>query len=801
MVASITVLVPVFTAVLAAQPGQNAPAQLTGNLEDSGVFAYSVTSGDVGIPCRLTFLNRDGSRPTLFTKHDARPSELAVREHVVYTLSGAGSIRIPPGEYTVWASHGLEWSAESQDITIRPGERSEWRVSLTHEIDTSGWVAGDYHLHTLTHSGHGDSNMPERIISLVGEGVEFAVATDHNHNTDYDPILEELGADGRMRAVVGNEISTPIGHFNAFPLDPEAPVVPHEIRDGVALFALIRDEVNEFGVTPIIQLNHPRWDGIDFFNEAGLDPLTGEPSTRAWSDDFDSIEILNENEGWGYFDPATASVPTDAQTHSVLQDWFNLLNRGHRYAAVGNSDSHAVASELAGVPRNYTPSSTDDPALIDPSEVARMIRANRVFTTTGPFVEFSLNGVPMGGDALAHQVIDGDANAELSIRVQAASWIDCDRVRVIVNGVETATISVPDTRSPERLNATHRLRLEGDSWVCVLVEGDQHMAPVVHDQSRPILPLAVTNPVWVDVDRDGSWMSPLERARRTLSVTTEPEALRRAAREGDAGSRAMLAIALESRAQGEALLPVLLDDHDERVRRSAARAAERLEIRGLITALQRAYEQAETLRERIAHTRAIAAVDPEIGMALVLRTVREAEPGHDRGDLSDLLATVPGADLRSWLVAGYFPVKGGKIELDAFAPERQPDQSSYQGAKAGGRAEWELAEGGADGYVNLLGLEAGDASDAIAYARCRVHSPDARSVLYSFGSDDGAMIWLNGRVIHSDSSKHGASPDQVVAELSLEEGANDLLVKVRNGTGDFGFYFRLLDTNVSVTAE
>ena len=34
-------------------------------------------------------------------------------------------------------------------------------------LPARGWVSGDFHLHTLTYSGHGDSNMPERIISIV----------------------------------------------------------------------------------------------------------------------------------------------------------------------------------------------------------------------------------------------------------------------------------------------------------------------------------------------------------------------------------------------------------------------------------------------------------------------------------------------------------------------------------------------------------------------------------------------------------------------------------------------------------
>ena len=88
----------------------------------------------------------------------------------------------------------------------------------------------------------------------------------------------------------------------------------------------------------------------------------------------------------------------------MLLDWFNLLNRGHRYAAVGNSDSHSVYGNYAGYPRNFVRSSTDDPGAIQPTDVAAVLRKRQVFTTLGPFVDFSVNGTSMGGDATASGV-------------------------------------------------------------------------------------------------------------------------------------------------------------------------------------------------------------------------------------------------------------------------------------------------------------------------------------------------------------------------------------------------------------
>ena len=42
---------------------------------------------------------------------------------------------------------------------------------------------------------------------------------------------------------------------------------------------------------PVIQLNHPRWSGIDYFGKAELDPLTGVSNSEIYGEDFDSVEV------------------------------------------------------------------------------------------------------------------------------------------------------------------------------------------------------------------------------------------------------------------------------------------------------------------------------------------------------------------------------------------------------------------------------------------------------------------------------------------------------------------------------
>jgi len=783
-----------------------APANTASDAPETGVLRFRVLGEEGGpVPARLTFIGPHGSEPDLFPNTQAAPDRLAVRKNVVYTLHGEGAITVPAGEYTLYASRGLEYSIAKEDMRIADGDEVTWTATLRREVDTSGWVSGDFHLHTLTYSGHGDSNLNERIISIIGEGVEFAVATDHNHNTDYGPAVEHLHAHDHLTHVTGNEVSAPLGHLNAFPLEPDRPVPPTHARDANALFKFIRDEPNRYGIRPIIQINHPRWEGIDYFTTNGLDPVTGESEARTWSDDFDSVEIFNENEGWGYFDAEVAEINTRSGLHSVLEDWFNLLNRGHRAAAVGNSDSHTVHYDMAGYPRNFLVSPTDDPSSIDLRDVAESIRERRVFTTCGPFVEMSVNGTPMGGMARA-----SDGEARVRVRIQAASWIDCDRVKVVVNGDVTEVVSVPQTREPVRFDETITVsNLDNDSWVSLLVEGDDSLAPIVGDQGRPILPLAVTNPVWLDGDGDGVWTSPRDWARvhalKHESMNEIEGCCLSAALPKERGLLA-LAAAEQARPFAAELIASLLPDDDRRARLMALRAAELLADASLRQPLLAAWERdGMDGYERVVMIKAMAAtgagsLDDRMMEALERDGSAVARHGRELGD------EMPGTSVRDWLVAAFFPSEGSDSLRRPLPPEDdfRPD-ASFSG-KRGEPVTWQRMHADARGYLDARRIDERPEvnENSIWYALTWLRSPDDRRALVAFGTDDGAKLWVNDDLVHEDYTHHGASPMQTVRRVNLRKGWNRVLFKIQNGGGDTGVYLRPLDDEVTAglpTAE
>jgi hypothetical protein len=772
--------------------------------DDGGVLDFRIVDEhDAAMPGRLTFVTDDDPAPALFPDPDVAPDDLALRRNVVYTLSGAGRVELPAGVYTVYATRGIEWSRDATRLVVHPDRPAAWTARLRREVDTTGWVSGDFHLHTLTYSGHGDSNMPERIISIVGEGVEFAVATDHNHHTDYHPTIDHLHAASEMTAVTGNEVSVPVGHFNAFPLDPDDAPVDADLADANELFRRLRLQPNPFGVVPVIQVNHPRWDGIDYFNIAALDPATGVSVSGRYSDDFDTIEVLNENTAWGYHQAFVDDVDTAANNQSVVRDWFNLLNRGRRYAAVGNSDSHTVHYAFAGYPRNYVPCSTDDPGAIDPVEVARMLRGRRVFTTIGPFVEMRVNGMPMGGD-----VATPDGRVTVTIRVQAASWIDCDRVHLVVNGDVRETIEVPDTRTPVRLETERRLRLDDDAWIALLVEGDDPLEPIVTGGDRPCRPLAIANPVWVDANADGAWTSPWAQALRAAHRGDSADAVAASplGRAGPAGrGLVVLAAAAARRPFAAELVTRGLADGDRLVRLCATRAAEHLADPALGPALDAALlADGVDPYLRVALLRAVGATGDEGFSSALLAMLADAETMPPSGYFRELIPRLPGGFVDDWFAIGYFPApEAGTVLRATLGPETDPDLDRAHAGRAGTTARWRRLACSDSGFLDLRGLDddPARAENAIACAQTWLHSPDERTVPVALGTDDGSRVALNGVVVYENASRRGARPFEHVSTWRLNAGWNRVLIKVENGTGGFGAYLRVLDDDIRWSAR
>ncbi len=111
-------------------------------------------------------------------------------------------------------------------------------------------------------------------------------------------------------------------------------------------------------------------------------------------------------------------------------------------------------------------------------------------------------------------------------------------------------------------------------------------------------------------------------------------------------------------------------------------------------------------------------------------------------------------------------------------------------AARGGDYEWRAHESTADAIdlIHVLGQH----DFSMAYAAASVESPEAQTQLVGLGSDDGVRVWLNGELVHENSTPRALAVDDDVFPIKLKKGNNRLLVKVVNEQGGWGFTCRFL---------
>ncbi|MCA8999583.1 MAG: CehA/McbA family metallohydrolase [Planctomycetaceae bacterium] len=446
------------------------------------------------IPARITIL-RDGE--SLQQVHVEPSPQLAVRPGTVYTSTGVASIHLPKGSFQIFAGRGFEYSLDKFSITLRQGSKVRRTMTICREVPTDGWVACDTHIHTRTHSGHGDASVQERMVTIAAEGIELAIATDHNVQIDHRPFQKEVGVEPYFTPVIGNEVTTPSGHFNIFPVPEDSDVPNHQSKDWTETFERIESATS----APIIILNHARdlHSGVrpfgpDHFNDVVASSLDGWPAS------FNGMEVINSG--------ATQSDPLQ-----LFHDWMALLNRGVSVSAVGSSDSHDVARHFVGQGRTYLRCDDSNPGNIDVAAAVDSFQRGAAMVSYGLLCDMTVDGKGPG-----ELVTPNDNQQEITVkaRVLGPHWTSVEKVWLFQNGERIREERIASDRSGE-LPAGVKATFE---WKLPVLEHDVHLVAIAMgpgiEQSywrtaKPYQPttietktnvLGCSGAVWVDCDGD-----------------------------------------------------------------------------------------------------------------------------------------------------------------------------------------------------------------------------------------------------------------------------------------------------------
>ena len=451
-------------------------------------------------PCRITIL-QDGR---LMTTGAQSNDHMAVRPGVIY-CKGTADFGLPSGSYQIVAGRGPEYSIDVRSLNVTAGKPQALELSIEREVSTIGFAACDTHVHTLTHSGHGDSTVRERMLTLAGEGIEFPIATDHNVHIDYEELALELGVRDFFTPVIGNEVTTKMGHFNVFPVaSAEVPIPNHKADNWTDIFASIFS-------TPDVKvaiLNHSR-DIHSSYRPFGPKHHLAVTSTNldGWDLQANAMEVVN-----------SAAQQTDVM--QPVHDWMSQLNAGRRLTPVGCSDSHDVARHFVGQGRTYIRCDDADAGKIDVDSAVDSFVAGRVSIGCGLFADIRINGTAGPGDTVGKS-----KTYHAAIDVRGPSWMQADEIEVFVNGHSCRTFELkPTDRSKPGVKARFETQLpisaSQDAFVVAVARGpgvtELHwpIAKPYQPTSTDWTPtfIAVTGAVWVDADGDGKITSAREYA-------------------------------------------------------------------------------------------------------------------------------------------------------------------------------------------------------------------------------------------------------------------------------------------------
>ncbi len=459
-------------------------------------------------------------------------------------LTSLDELPVPPGNYRVVISKGMEFSRYEEDISFSQGEHRVINARIDRVVDTSGYISADLHVHSVNSP---DSPVPliDRVITFMGEGVDVLVSTDHDFITDYEPVIKSLNAENYLATFRGEELTTfDLGHFNGYPLRISEEVYQNGAVDWAGgrgpnltpeeIFLSLKDmgEIEN----PVVQVNHPRSVLMGYFTAVKLDTDTlkthqdptvfrmppekfemKEDDTGMFSPLFDAFEIYNSYD----------------EIAPVLNDYFAFLNIGLKKTGVAVSDTHHWYSSEAGVPRSliYVGNNFDSPSKITPEAFARGIQNGRVIGTNGPFMHLWIERPGDTKKYLMGELVPSSTGT-LRVEIRLAPWITVDTLEVFSNTSDVFSRNGNPVNSwPNPLTAirispgnfvlqngqkvyeySYAFNLDKDAWFVVVIRDDKNygdnypMNPVLYDTNE--LPFAFSNAIFVDADGDGMFDPP-----------------------------------------------------------------------------------------------------------------------------------------------------------------------------------------------------------------------------------------------------------------------------------------------------
>lgn len=378
---------------------------------------------------------------------------------------------LPAGKYRLKGYRGPEYRVASREVAVAAGETSEVTVELDRwaHMAKAGWYSGELHIHA--NYGYGSwYNTPATMLrQCAGEDLNvcnFMVA-----NSDADVVYDQPFFRGGL-----DPLSTPetILYWN------------QEFRSTVW---------GHMTLLNLRQVVEPVFTGFEGTTNPWDSPSNADVADRThWQKGVVNYTHVSQGEDWTKTPYAAKALPIDVALGTVdtldvnnswaasVSLWYRLLNCGFRVPATAGTDVflNRISSNLPGGDRVYV--RLDGPLTYD-GWIAGL-KAGRSFVTSGPMLEFSVNGKEQGN------VLKLGERPKVRVKAVARSPFPLAKAEVVHNGTVVATAALSDDKLTASLD--RELALDRGGWVAFRASG-----PGTADTPTSALN-AHTNPVYVE---------------------------------------------------------------------------------------------------------------------------------------------------------------------------------------------------------------------------------------------------------------------------------------------------------------
>lgn len=158
-----------------------------------------------------------------------------------------------------------------------------------------------------------------------------------------------------------------------------------------------------------------------------------------------------------------------------------------------------------------------------------------------------------------------------------------------------------------------------------------------------------------------------------------------------------------------------------------------------------------------------------------------------------------GAFIRSWNILDPIAVGNHENHEEKFKEDMLLPKNAKKSVKNGkleveGKTyNWQHYEFKSNS-VNLKQLLGGH-HNTYVYAWAEFEASKSKEYLLTVGSDDGVSVWVNGKPAHYNWAGRAVTKDEDVFAVPLKKGKNQILLKVFNTGGDWGYAARILPDN------